>query len=101
LDWGYEPISSARQSLNILGVLSGITHSLPQYRHRDVNAAVKIHNSVIRPEHLLDLIPGHNPAPAFDENSKDLEWLLSQQDLLRRTTFDIWLIRDKFAGLEV
>jgi hypothetical protein len=79
----------------------GITDSFPQYRHGDVNAAVKIHNGVIRPEHLLDFIPGHNPALAFDENSKNLEWLFSEQNLLRQGAVRPWLIRDKFAGLEV
>src|SRR6266849_95161 len=101
LDRGDEPISPARQSLNILGVLSCISDSFPQYRHRDVNAAVKIHNRFIRPEHLLDFILGHNPALAFDENSKNLEWLLSEQNLLRQGAVYPWLIRDKFAGLEV
>ena len=101
MDRDDEPISPARQSLNILGVLSGITDSLSQYRHSDVNAAVKVHNGVIRPEHLLDFIPGHNPALAFDESSKNLEWLLSEQNLLRQGAVLPWLIRDKFDGLEV
>src|SRR5690242_2323982 len=83
LDWGDEPISPARQSMNILGVLSGINNSFPQYSHCDVNAAVKIHNGVIRPEHPLDFIPGHHPAPALEENSKNLKWLLAEQNLLR------------------
>src|SRR5690349_2798388 len=93
-DWGDEPISPARQSLNILGVLSGITDSFPQYRHRHVNAAVKIHNSVIRPEHHLDLIPGHQSAPALDENSKNLKWLLAEQNLLRWRAVSLRPIRE-------
>lgn len=101
LDRDNEPISSARQSLDILGVLCGITDSFPQYRHGDVNAAVKIDIGVVRPEHLPDLIPGHNAAPVFDENSKNLKRLLPEQNLLRRSAVHPWLIPDKFAGSEV
>jgi hypothetical protein len=101
LDWDDEPIPSARQSLNIFGVLRGITDSFPQYRHRNVNTAFKIDNSVIRPEHLLDLISGHDLAPAVYENSKNLEGLLSKKDRLRRSAANPQSIRDKLASSQV
>jgi hypothetical protein len=80
-DRNQEPISPTRQSLYIFGVLSGIAYRLPQYCNSNVDAAVEIHNCVIQPKYPHDLFPGHDPAAAFDQNSKYLGRLVSEKKL--------------------
>ena len=100
-DRNHEPVSPARQGFYIFGVLSVIADSLPQYCNSNVDAAVEIHNRVVRPEYAPDLFPGHDPAAALDQNSKYLEWLVSEKNLFGGVAIRLRFKGDKFTGPNV
>ena len=79
-DWGDQPVSAARQSLNVFRVVGIVVERLAQDRHRNVNAPIEFHHGIVRPKNLLYFLAGNNFALALHQDSQNLEGLLSEQD---------------------
>src|SRR5260370_3382939 len=80
-DWCDQPVSAARQSLNVLRIAGIVSEGLAQDRHCNVNASVEFHYGIVRPKNLLYLLAGDNFALPLHEDSQNLEGLLAEQDL--------------------
>jgi hypothetical protein len=100
-DWGDQPVSAARQSLNVFRVVGIVVERLAQDRHRNVSAPIEFHHSIVRPKNLLYFLAGNNFALALHQDSQNLEGLLAEQDLCGPSFRGPRSERDKFTGSDV
>src|SRR6266481_7439747 len=60
-----------------------ICERLAQNRHCNINTSVVVHECVVRPKDLPNLLAGNNLALSIDKNSQNSEGLLAEQDPCR------------------
>ena len=95
-----QPVAAARQSLNVFGVVSIVSEGLAQDRHRNSNASVELHDSIVRPKNVLYLLARNHFALPLHQDLQNLEGLPAELDLCG-PSFRRCSDRDKFAGSEI
>src|SRR4029077_18021392 len=73
-------IPSACQRFNVVGAVGGVPQSLPQPVNRGANAVLVLHEGVVRPELLANILPRQHFAGALKQHGKDLERLLREAE---------------------
>jgi hypothetical protein len=66
-----EPIASLWNCLNVSGISSVIVQRLPELPNRHPKAAVKINESIARPEPAAKLLPAHDFSRVFKEHEEE------------------------------
>jgi len=79
LDRDEEPISAARERLNILRIVRRVAEGSPENSDSHIDAMVKIDDGVIWPKPFSYFLTGYNLALSFDEHSQNLKWLLPEK----------------------
>jgi len=75
-----EPVPAARQRLDELRVVRGVTKGSTQSFDRGVQAVLEVDERPIGPEPLPQFIAGDDIARAFEHQAEDLERLFLQAD---------------------
>src|SRR5260370_34877816 len=97
-DWCDQPVSAARQSLNVLRVVGIVVERLAQDRYRNVDAPIEFHHGIVRPKNLLYFLAGNKFALALHQDSQNLEGLIAEQNLCGSSFRSRRSDRDKFTG---
>ena len=76
-----EPVAAARKRLDEPRILGGIVEGVTQLADGAIQADFEIHERIGRPEHLLQLVAGHDFARPAQEELQNLKGLLREADL--------------------
>jgi hypothetical protein len=74
-DLADEAVTAAGQSLDQAGFVGGVPQDLPQAVHCGIQAVVKVHKGVGRPQNLPQLLAGDQSPGTFQQHFKNLEGL--------------------------
>jgi len=100
-DWGDQPVSAARQSLNVLRVVGIVVEGLAQDRYRNIDAPIEFHHGIVRPKNLLYFLAGTSFALALHQDSQNLKGLVAEQELCGPSFRSPRSDRDKFTGSDI
>ena len=76
LDRNQEPVTPSRHSLDKTGRICRIAQGRAELHDGGVDAAIELHDRVVRPEPFSDLLPRNHLAFAKKEHLQNLELLL-------------------------
>src|SRR6185437_7515765 len=75
-DWGNEPVPVAGNGLDVARFLGRITQCIAQSSHRSIQASVEVHKGAVWPQSSAQFFSGNQFTRTFDEDLKNLEWLI-------------------------
>src|SRR5215472_6216177 len=78
LNYADEPIAPPRQGFHEARRLSGVSQGVSQSLHGTVQAVVKIHEGVGRPQSLLDLLARYQLTGTLQQHGQDCEGLIGK-----------------------
>ena len=93
MDGNDEPVAAPYQSLDIARIVAGITESQPEFHHRGIDTAVKLHHRVVGPQTLADFLARNYAAFGNQKHGENLELLLRQEQAAA--------ISAQFGGIEI
>src|SRR5205809_7946068 len=78
---GDEPVTPAREGLDVTGGLGRVAQGLPQLPHGRVEAVVEVDERIRWPELVPQLLSGHHLARTLQEQGQQAKRLILQTDL--------------------
>jgi hypothetical protein len=82
-------------------VVGIVRERLAQDCHRDVDASIEFDHGIVRPKNLAYFLAGNDLALPLDQDSQDLEGLLTEQNLRRPSFSGSRSNREKFCSSDV